>query len=76
MKKNSELTAVNGVGPVLGDRRLQERKHGLYTLSLDPSSIAYYPGNLEPAFNLPSLSFLVCAMAIHDPFRSVQSSEY
>lgn len=53
MKKSSDLTEVNWMRPMLGGSVLQERKHRLCTLSLDPSSITYYPGDLEQATNLP-----------------------
>lgn len=47
MKKSSQLTAVNRVRPVLGGMVLQVSKQGLCNLSLDPSAIASYPGDVE-----------------------------
>lgn len=48
-----EELRVTWVRPVLGGRVLQEREHGLCILSLDPSSITYYSGDLQQARNLP-----------------------
>ena len=36
-----------------GRQVLQERKHGVCRLSLNPSAIIHYPGDLEQAINLP-----------------------
>lgn len=44
---------------------LQERKHRLCNLSSDPSSITYYPGDLEQA-----ISFLICKMGFMTPLWS------
>lgn len=45
--------ALNKVRLVLGEMVLQVRKQGLCNLSLDPSAVPSYPGDLEQAINHP-----------------------